>query len=347
MMTVVNVNASKNYNVIIGENIFDNIGTEAKKVIGVCKALVITDSNVAPLYLDRLSASLKKVGFEIVTYIIEAGEASKNSNNFIRILNFAAENQLTRTDAIFALGGGVVGDLSGFCAASYLRGIKFIQIPTTLLACVDSSVGGKTAINLDAGKNLAGAFYQPHLVICDPTVLETLPEENFKDGCAEVIKTAILGDEQLFEKLKNKKITTDIIARCVEIKRDVVCEDEHDTGRRQVLNLGHTIGHAIEKLSDFKISHGKAVAIGMATISNTELTETSCHDRIIEMLRLYNLPCECSFSSDDIYKVTMMDKKRGNDNITIVIPREIGNCILKSISMKSLKSIIEKGVCKQ
>lgn len=344
-MTVVKVEASRKYDVLIGENIFDNIGNYAKNVIGICKALIITDTNVEPLYAKRLTDSLEKEGYEVLKYVIKAGEASKNSENFIKILNFAAENHLTRTDAIFALGGGVVGDLSGFCAASYLRGIKFVQIPTTLLASVDSSVGGKTAINLDAGKNLAGAFYQPHLVVCDPTVLETLPEDVFKDGCAEVIKTAILGDKELFEALKNKKITADIIARCVQIKRDVVCEDEHDTGKRQLLNLGHTIGHTIEKLSNFEISHGKAVAIGISVISNTCLTEKDCRESIVEMLKLYSLPTECSFSSDDIYEVALSDKKRADGNITLVIPRGIGDCILKSVSMKSLKSIIDKGVC--
>jgi len=346
-MTVVRVNASRKYDVIIGEGIFDDIGKLAKKAVGICKALIISDTNVEPLYAQRLTDSLEKEGYKVIKYVIEAGEASKNADNFIKILNFAAENHLSRSDVFFALGGGVVGDLTGFCAASYLRGVKFIQIPTTLLACVDSSVGGKTAINLDAGKNLAGAFYQPHLVCCDPTVLKTLPDEVFKDGCAEVIKTAILGDEKLFEKLKEKKITSDIIARCVEIKRDVVCEDEHDTGRRQVLNLGHTVGHAIEKLSNFKISHGKAVAIGMAIISNTCLTESECRDAITDMLKLYELPTKCDYSSDDIYKITQTDKKRGSSDITVAIPTTIGNCILKTISMETLKNIIDKGVSNQ
>ncbi len=346
-MTVVNVNASRKYDVIIGEGIFDDIGQFAKNAIGICKALIITDTNVEPLYSQRLADSLEREGYKVIKYVIEAGESSKSAENFLKIINFAAENHLSRSDAIFALGGGVVGDLSGFCAASYLRGIKFVQIPTTLLACVDSSVGGKTAINLEAGKNLAGAFHQPHLVCCDPTVLKTLPDEVFKDGCAEVIKTAILGDEKLFEKLKEKKITADVIARCVEIKRDVVCEDEHDTGRRQVLNLGHTIGHAIEKLSDFKISHGKAVSIGMAIISNTSLTEKECRDAIIEMLNLYELPTKCDYSSDDIYKITQTDKKRGSSDITVAIPATIGNCILKTVSMETLKNMIDKGVSSQ
>lgn len=343
-MKSIEVNASKSYNIKIGSGLLDCTGAEAKSVIGVCKALVITDTNVEKLYFERLKASLENTGFQVIKYVIKAGEASKNTDNFVNILNFAAENSLSRTDAIFALGGGVVGDLSGFCAAAFLRGIKFIQIPTTLLASVDSSVGGKTAVNLDAGKNLAGAFYQPDLVICDIDLQKTLPPEIFADGCAEVIKTAVLGSKKLFEQLKNKVIDEDVIAQCVEIKSRVVNEDEFDRGTRQLLNLGHTAGHAIEKLSDFKISHGSAVAMGMALIASAGLTDETCKNEIIDMLKLYSLPVKCPYNAEEIFKLTLSDKKIADSKISLVIPLEIGNCILKKCNKEELRNLIQKGV---
>ena len=249
-MNTVTVRASRQYDILIGQGLLPTLGAEAKKLGKAQKICVVSESNVYPLYGAAVEESLKSAGFSVVSYVFPAGEESKNGQIFLDLLNFLAENQLTRSDMIVALGGGVVGDLAGFAAASYLRGIRFIQVPTTLLAAVDSSVGGKTAIDLPAGKNLAGAFCQPSLVLCDTDTLNSLPLDIFRDGCAEVIKYGVLYDPKLFAHLEEKGLAFDreaVITRCVELKRDVVMEDEFDTGARMKLNLGHTVGHGLEQ----------------------------------------------------------------------------------------------------
>ena len=269
-MKRINVNASTKYDVKIGSGLLSSLGNEVAAVTKVGVAAIVSDSNVWPFYGETAQKSLENSGFSVVSFVFPAGESSKSGAVYLDLMNFLAENHVTRSDCLIALGGGVVGDLTGFAAATFLRGIHYIQVPTTLLASVDSSVGGKTAINLDAGKNLAGAFYQPKLVLCDTDLLESLPKETFIDGCAEVIKYGVLYDPELYAHLEEKGLFFDresVIARCVELKRDVVAEDEFDTGSRMKLNLGHTIGHGVEKGSNFTVSHGKAVAIGMAIVS--------------------------------------------------------------------------------
>ena len=254
-MKTICIKASKSYQVHIGQQLIPQAATYIQKIHPVCKAAIISDSNVYPLFGKALEDSLSASGFSVISYVFTAGEASKNGETFLEILNFLAENEMTRSDFLIALGGGVVGDITGFAAATFLRGVSYIQIPTTLLAMVDSSVGGKTAIDLPAGKNLAGAFYQPSLVLCDLNALDTLPREIFCDGCAEVIKYGVLYDADLFYHLFEKGLQfdrEDVIARCVEWKRNVVIEDEFDIGARQMLNFGHTVGHGIEKQRDRK-----------------------------------------------------------------------------------------------
>ena len=261
------------------------------------------------------------------------------------MLNFLAENQITRSDCIIALGGGVVGDLTGFAAATYLRGIQYVQVPTSLLAMVDSSVGGKTAIDLGAGKNLAGAFHQPSLVLCDTDTLNTLPEEIFIDGCAEVIKYGILYDVDLFSHLEEKGLGFDresVIRRCVELKRNVVMEDEFDTGARMKLNLGHTIGHGVEAVSNYAISHGKAVAIGMAIISRA----VRCADsgRIEAILKQFRLPTTTEYCAADLFSHALSDKKRTGGTVNLIVPRAIGDCAIVPTPVDNLKSLIEAGL---
>ena len=238
-----------------------------------------------------------------------------------------------------------MGDLAGFAAASYLRGIRFIQVPTTLLAAVDSSVGGKTAIDLPAGKNLAGAFCQPSLVLCDTDTLNSLPLDIFRDGCAEVIKYGVLYDPKLFAHLEEKGLSFDreaVITRCVELKRDVVMEDEFDTGARMKLNLGHTVGHGVEAKSHFAISHGKAVAIGMAIVSRA----SACADtpRIVALLEQFGLPTRTDYSADDLFTYTLSDKKRSGGTVNLIIPRAIGDCVIVPTKVESLKSFIQAGL---
>lgn len=350
-MKTVTVKTSKTYDVIIGNGLLSTLGREAAKLGKATKAAIISDSNVFPLYGETAFNSLKESGFSTFSYVFPAGEASKNGSTYLDILNFLAEKKLTRSDLIVALGGGVVGDLTGFAAATYLRGIRFIQVPTTLLAAVDSSVGGKTAIDLPAGKNLAGAFYQPNLVLCDTDCLNTLAKDIFRDGCAEVIKYGILYDPVLFDHLQEKCLQfriEDVIARCVELKRNVVMEDEFDTGARMKLNLGHTIGHGVEASSNFTISHGSAVAIGTAIVARAALKagfcSQECCDRILSVLRQFGLPTETNFSAPVLEASALSDKKRSGGTIHLIIPREIGSCEICPTEVEKIRSFIEAGL---
>ena len=343
-MKTVKVKASGCYDVKIGRGLLDTLGTELS-ALASGSVLIVTDTNVAPLWLERAEASLKAAGFTVYSAVLPAGEASKSLENYGKLLRLLADKHLTRTDTVVALGGGVVGDLAGFAAASYLRGIRFIQVPTTLLAAVDSSVGGKTAIDLPAGKNLAGAFCQPSLVLCDTDTLNSLPLDIFRDGCAEVIKYGVLYDPKLFAHLEEKGLSFDreaVITRCVELKRDVVMEDEFDTGARMKLNLGHTVGHGVEAKSHFAISHGKAVAIGMAIVSRA----SACADtpRIVALLEQFGLPTRTDYSADDLFSYTLSDKKRSGGTVNLIIPRAIGDCVIVPTKVESLKSFIQAGL---
>ena len=350
-MNAVRVNASKEYDVLIGKGRLSLLGSETAKIIQPGKAVIVSDSNVWPLYGECASNSLRTAGFAVTHYVIPAGEESKCGTVYLELLNFLAENHITRSDCLIALGGGVIGDLTGFTAATYLRGIRYIQVPTTLLAAVDSSVGGKTAIDLPAGKNLAGAFCQPSLVLCDIDTLSTLPENVFRDGCAEVIKYGVLYDAKLFEHLTLMGPRFDretVITRCVELKRDVVAEDEFDTGPRQKLNLGHTVGHGIEAHSHFTVSHGSAVAAGMAIVARASAAWNLCDgataEQITGTLTKFQLPTTTSLSSDELYRSTLSDKKRSGGNVNLIVPKAIGNCIIYPLSVDQIKSFIEAGL---
>ena len=350
-MKTVTVQASTNYSVIVGQNLLVQTGEYIIQISKPCKVAVVSDSNVFPFYGNILENSLTSSGFRVCHYVFSAGESQKNSTTYLEILNFLAENTFTRSDMIIALGGGVTGDIAGFAAATYLRGIPYVQIPTSLLAMVDSSVGGKTAIDLPAGKNLAGAFYQPKLVLCDPGVLNTLPEEIFRDGCAEIIKYGILYDPQLFDHLMEKGLGFDreaVISRCIELKRDVVKEDEFDTGARQKLNLGHTIGHGIEKQSNYTVSHGQAVAIGMAIIAKAAASKGLCSmsllDDICRILDLFQLPKSTEFSATELYESALSDKKRAGGTVNLIVPRHIGDCLICPTPVAEMKSFIEAGM---
>ena len=350
-MKTVKVSASKEYDVIIGAGLLPDLGRRVANVLHPGKAVIVSDSHVWPLYGEVAAESLKISGFDVINYVFPAGEESKCGSVYLDLLNYLAENQVTRSDCLVALGGGVVGDMTGFAAATYLRGIRYIQVPTTLLAAVDSSVGGKTAIDLPAGKNLAGAFCQPCLVLCDTKTLDTLPEDIYRDGCAEVIKYGILYDEALFDYLTQAGLHFDresVIARCVELKRDVVMEDEFDTGARQKLNLGHTVGHGIEAHSQFTISHGKAVAAGMAIVARAGAASGICDQRttkrIIETLNKFGLPTATSLSAEELYASSLSDKKRSGGTLKLIVPKEIGNCIIHPVAVEEIRHFIEAGL---
>ena len=343
-MRTVPVKASRSYEVRIGSGLLaalgESIPAKAKKVC------IVSETNVWPLHGGAAVKSIEAAGFEVTSFVFPAGEESKCGATYLELVNFLAESRLTRTDCLVALGGGVVGDLTGFAAATFLRGIPFIQVPTTLLAAVDSSVGGKTAIDLPAGKNLCGAFYQPSLVLCDTDTLKTLPEDIFRDGCAEVIKYGVLYDPALFAALQEQGIHFDreaVITRCVELKRDVVAEDEFDTGARMKLNLGHTIGHGVEALSHFRLSHGKSVAIGMAIVARSAC-DPATRDAILNILNCFGLPTDTTSTAEELYACALSDKKRAGGTVSLIIPKAIGDCAIVPTPVGDVKAFIEKGL---
>ena len=350
-MITVHVNASKEYDILIGEDLLFSIGSHVTALGKVKYACIVSESNVWPLYGQTVTTGLEKAGFEVNKFVFSAGEEHKNGQTYLELLNHLAQSKMTRTDLIVALGGGVVGDLAGFAAATYLRGIRFIQVPTTLLAAVDSSVGGKTAIDLPAGKNLAGAFYQPSMVICDLDCMHSLPEDIFRDGCAEVIKYGVLYDPALFSHLMKYGLNFDreyVIRRCVELKRDVVAEDEFDTGLRMKLNLGHTIGHGVEALSQYEISHGKAVAIGMAIVTRAAYALGICDEMtrncIIRILEMFGLPSSCCYDAERLFHCALSDKKRSGGTVNLIIPERIGFCRIAPTPVTEVQSFIEAGL---
>lgn len=349
IMERIRVNASKEYDCIIEENALSQTGKYAKECSLWGKACIITDTNVAPLYKETVKKSLLEEGFWVTEYVFSAGEKSKNAQTYLDILNFLAENHFSRTDTLFALGGGVCGDLTGFCAATYMRGINFVQLPTSLLASVDSSVGGKTAIDLECGKNLAGAFYQPKFVLFDPTVLKTLPEEYIKDGIGEIIKYAMIKKGSLETLLDDfYGNIEEIISECIKIKRDIVAEDEFEGGIRKLLNFGHTAGHAIEKAADFTLSHGRCVAKGMYIVTNAwekrGLCEKGTCERLIKMLEKFSLDIKTDFAPSILCEIARSDKKADAKGLSLVVPRNVGECSVIKVSIEELLDIFKEGM---
>jgi len=349
-MNKITVNASKTYDILVGAGLLNDAGAIVSKTAGGQIAAIITDNIVDALYSNQLGNSLTQSGYHIVKYVIPNGEASKNGEQFLSIINFLANEKLSRTDVVVALGGGVVGDLAGFAAASYMRGVHFVQIPTTLLSAVDSSVGGKTAINIAAGKNLAGAFYQPNAVICDVSLLSTLSSEAYKDGCAEMIKHGVIADNELFN-LYKKPICDQYeqaISCNVAIKSRIVENDELEKGERKLLNFGHTVGHAIELLSGYEITHGQAVAAGMAIETRAAhkmgLCSEDCVREMMDMLKRYDLPTSTIFSASKLANACLSDKKRDGGKITMIFPVKVGKCVLRDISVTDVENVIKMGL---
>lgn len=349
-MQIIPVNTRPAYAVTIGPGLLKDCGARLREILPPCHAAVVTDSTVGPLYLETVTDSLRAAGYAVSAYTFPAGEGSKNFSTLSEILEFLASEHLTRSDCLIALGGGVVGDMAGFAAACYLRGIRCVQLPTTLLSAVDSSVGGKTAIDLRAGKNLAGAFLQPAAVLCDTDCLGTLPSAVFADGAAEAVKTGVLCDETLFALFEDGTLKADpaeVIARCVEYKAGVVERDEKEQGERKLLNLGHTVGHAIEKCSGYSIPHGHAVAAGLAIMARAAerlgWAAEPLADRVCACLAKNALPVSAEFSPEALAEAALADKKRSGDSITIVVPEKIGLCELKTMPVAELLPVIRAG----
>ncbi len=335
------------YDIMIERGLFDTAGEQIRSVTTAAKAAVVSDSNVAPLYAQRLLNSMGKNGFTVKLITVPAGEKSKSLAMTEYLYDEMLDFELTRSDLIVALGGGVVGDLTGFAASTLLRGIPFVQIPTTLLSQVDSSVGGKVAVDLPRGKNLVGTFCQPKRVLIDPDCLQTLPERFLADGMAEVIKYGAIFDKNLFALLESITDKQNLFAKMEEIiytccnwKRQIVEEDEFDTGKRMVLNFGHTFGHAIEKEYHYETyTHGEAVAAGMVMAcefgEKNGITEVGCAERMRKILAQYHLPTDAEISHDALTAAMAVDKKGEGSLINLILLSEIGNAVIQKFE-KSL-----------
>ncbi len=347
-MKTIHVQTGRSYDILIEHNLLQQAGTYIRPLTKAIRAAVVSDSHVAPLYAERVMCSLKEHGFETSLFTFEAGEERKRLSTIEQMYQHFLEHHLTRTDIVVALGGGVTGDMAGYAAATYLRGVDFVQIPTSLLSQVDSSVGGKTGVDLPGGKNLVGAFWQPILVLIDPETLQTLPPAFFRDGLGEVVKYGCIRSLSLFERLEQEEARSfidDIIYECVTIKRNVVENDERDTGERAILNFGHTLGHAIEKLGHYTgMTHGEAVAAGASIL--TRITEANgwtaagTTERLVRLLKKYDLPTESPYPLSDVATATRGDKKSSGNSITLVCLKEIGSCFLQKVPFDTLTELL-------
>lgn len=344
------VNTGRPYTVTVERGALDQVGLLAAQLKkSGAKALLVSDSNVAPLYGDRVEASLKTAGFQTRRFVFPAGEEHKRLETVMDIYRALAEGGFTRTDFLVALGGGVAGDMGGFAAATFLRGMDFIQVPTSLVAQADASVGGKTGVDLSFGKNLVGAFHQPIAVVSDPEALSTLPQRYVNDGLGEVIKHGCIADPALFEALEEGAVLEDwenVVARSVAIKRDFVEADTRDTGRRMILNFGHTCGHALEKLHRFQgLSHGEAVGAGMLLACRAGeklgVTAPGTGERLRRVLERYGLPTEPGFSVREIVEATALDKKSDGETVRFILIKDIGESLIRPMTREELLEALE------
>lgn len=349
-MTGIHVAASREYDVLIGGGLIDEAGARLAALGKSGRVMIAAGARVFGLYGARVEASMQRAGFETRRFIYPGGEGCKTLESYAALLSALAEGHFGRTDTLIALGGGVTGDLAGFAAATWQRGMNFVQLPTTLLAAVDSSVGGKTAVNLGTGKNQVGSFYQPCLVLCDPDALKTLDRAELSNGCAEVIKYALLADAGLFARLEAAPDcagTETVIARCVDIKRALVAADEFDTGRRMLLNLGHSVGHAVEKCSGFTVPHGAGVAIGLCVIARAcvrrGLFPAPALSRLERLIESFSLPTTARYSVQELFDAMRADKKIADGRLTLVVPRDIGRCEFMRVGMEDVPKWLEDG----
>lgn len=350
----IHVNTGKPYDVIIERGILSKCGGLVKKILPkASRCVIVSDSNVAPLYADTVKQSLEAAGYKVSVNIFPAGEEHKKLPAIVGMYEAFTQAELSRSDFSVALGGGVTGDMCGFAAATYLRGISFVQIPTTVLSQNDSSVGGKTGIDLDCGKNLVGSFHQPCLVLADADTLYTLPPRYVTDGFGEIIKHGCIKSADLLELIEEHGTDMhqieELTARSIEIKAGVVERDEKESGERMLLNFGHTVGHAIEKCAHYTgIAHGEAVGIGMLIMARAGeaagLSAIGTSGRIGAVLKKCGMPTGCGFSPEMICDAAMLDKKRRGEYMNIVLLREIGNSFVHKIRCADLLDFVRKGM---
>ena len=342
-----NIDTAFPYPVKIGSGLLTQTGAILSCMTAPCKAMVVSDDRVAPLYLKCVEKSLRQQGFSTHSFIFPNGEVAKNLRTYEKIQTALSELHFSRGDLLLSLGGGVAGDLTGFCAATYRRGMRYAQIPTTLLAAVDASVGGKTAIDLPGGKNLIGAFYSPMLVLCDPDVFSSLDKKQLACGFAEVIKCGMICDAGLLSRLEEKSIATEeIVSCCVKIKKTFVEADEYDTGVRRLLNFGHTLGHAMEAGSGYLLSHGEAVAKGMYLMAKAAeengYAEEPVSKRLKALLEQYGLSAEPEANAGGWMDYIQNDKKTEQETMTVVFPKSWGQCRLETVSVNRFLKIVKK-----
>ena len=342
-MKTISVNtSSKSYEINIGRGLLKNCGDLIKNTLESNRIFIVTDDNVAPLYLDTVKKSLEDSGITSKHLILENGETNKNINSIMKIYESMQDAKISRKDTVIALGGGVIGDMTGFAASTYLRGIKYIQIPTTLLAQVDSSIGGKTGFDLPCGKNLVGSFYQPTKVIIDIDVLKSLPQEQISSGMAEVIKSAFIRSSEFVDLLLNSnnfdKDVEEFVVRSINIKKNVVEKDEFESYERMVLNFGHTLGHALEKIKNYSgITHGQAVAIGMTLITKNDKVK----EKLLLLLNKYGLKADCDITINDLIEASKNDKKSVGNFVNIIVVNKIGDAEIKKITFEEFHSRYE------
>lgn len=350
-MKKLTVSTGRPYAIYIERGILKDAGRYIRTISQAQRAAIITDSNVSPLYTNCILNSLKNAGFDTSEFVFPAGETSKRLSTIEQIYTHLITHSFTRSDVVVALGGGVTGDMAGFAAATYQRGIDFVQLPTTLLAQIDSSVGGKTGVDLPQGKNLVGAFWQPRLVLIDPDTLSTLPPRYFSDGMAEAIKYGCIKSRSLFTRICTQNAVDfmeDLIYECVDIKRIVVEHDEKEKGERMLLNFGHTLGHALEKLYQYgTLSHGEAVGIGMVLLTQASekagLTVPGTTQQITRALQKYNLPYSDSTSLEEIAHAALTDKKSAGSSISLILLKDIGSSFIYPVAHSDLYRFIAGG----
>lgn len=349
-MKKIYINTSKPYEILLDFGSLPKIAETIKEKIGGKKIVIVSDSKVFKLYGDIVVGALSKSGYKVFNFVFNSGEENKTMSTYQKIVNFLSEHQLSREDILMSLGGGVVGDVSGFAAATYKRGINWVQVPTSLIAMVDSSIGGKVAVNLPQGKNLLGDFYQPSLVFIDYNVLATLPTKEFRNGMGEVIKYSLL-DENLNNRLKSMPAIDKIIERCIAIKKHLVEKDEFDKKERRVLNLGHTIGHSIESASNYKIPHGYAVALGLYLISKISLDMGIMPEEyfidLTTTLKKYGFSLEFPYNSATLMKYITSDKKAGTKGLNLIIPKTHGKVMLAFKTFDNFKVMLENALLNQ
>ena len=350
----ININTDRNYQIVLQEGILHQIGFEMLKNHDGGKICIISDKNSDRYWGSTLRSSLEGMGFELHSLVFPPGERTKSFKNLEEIINYLANQRFSKSDFLIGLGGGVIGDLTGFAASIYMRGIEFYNIPTTLLSAVDSSVGGKTAINLVVGKNMAGTFWQPSGVFFDINTLQTLPNDQIKNGLGEIIKAGVIMDESIISILENHgpntvpEIIEELIYKSINVKKEIVQQDEREKGPRQTLNLGHTVGHAVENLSRYKIPHGQAVSIGLLIMAKTAermgWAKGNMSYRLEHLYQRYNIDVSCPFHTKSIVNEIMADKKRRGNTITLAVPLKIGQCTLRNVEISQLEDLLKKGM---